>query len=83
MNYEAIELDCRELEAPEPMELILKNLHRLDEHNYIKMLHRIEPMMLYPILEQNHYQYRTLIENIVIIYIYKPSLKLQEYIQCL
>ena len=46
-------LDTRELEAPEPMELVMKNLSKLDQNNYIKMIHRMEPRLLYNHLLNN------------------------------
>ncbi|MGB5866941.1 MAG: DUF2249 domain-containing protein [Arcobacteraceae bacterium] len=56
-------LDTRELEAPEPMGLVLKNLHKLDDTFYIKMVHRIEPLMLYVHLEANQLHYKTIKED--------------------
>jgi hypothetical protein len=83
LSFQAIELDCRELEAPEPMERVLNNLYKIDEQNYIKMIHRIEPMMLYPVLQNNGYSHHTVLKNeTVFIYIYKnPQIK--EYLLCL
>jgi len=53
-------LDTRELEAPEPMGLVLQNLSNLNATTYIKMIHRIEPLMLYTHLENNNISYKTI-----------------------
>ncbi len=82
--YDEIILDCRELEAPEPLNLAVANLMNISDNKYIKMIHRIEPMMLFTILKENNYGY--IIKHIqgeVIIYIYKENEKIKEYIQCL
>jgi len=80
---EEILLDTRELEAPEPMGLVLLNLSLLNETTYIKMVHRLEPLMLYTHLTSNQFQYKTLFENgNIIIYIwsntYQEIKKLEE-----
>ncbi len=75
-NINEILLDCRELEAPEPIILINSNLSKLDEKSYIKMLHRIEPTPLLNMLKLNGYNY--IIKNInseFIIYIYNGKFK--------
>ena len=58
MSNELI-LDTRELEAPEPIGLVLRNLCNLNETTYIKMIHRIEPLMLYTHLEENNISHKT------------------------
>ena len=68
--YKEISLDCRELEAPEPLHLVTSNLSKLNNNSYIKMLHRIEPTPLLNMLKLNGYEY--FIKNLdseVIIYI--------------
>ena len=50
-------LDTRELEAPEPLELVMKNLAKLDQNTYIKMIHRMEPRLLYNHLLNNGFIY--------------------------
>ncbi|MEA3288997.1 MAG: DUF2249 domain-containing protein [Campylobacterota bacterium] len=67
--YKEIILDTRELEAPEPMEKVMDTLPSLDKTNYIKMIHRIEPRMLYDHLEQNDFKYKT-VQNEDGFYIY-------------
>ena len=53
-------LDTRELEAPEPMGLVLQNLSNLNATTYIKMIHRIEPLMLYTHLKNNNLSFKTI-----------------------
>ena len=55
--YSEILLDCRELEAPEPLNLVTSNLSNLNEKSYIKMVHRIEPTPLLNMLKSNGYEY--------------------------
>lgn len=62
-------LDTRELEAPEPIEKVFKTLPSLDDDSYIKMIHRMEPKMLYNYLEQNGFLYKT-VSNETDFYIY-------------
>ena len=82
--YKEIVLDCRELEAPEPLNLAIATLPKLDDTSYIKMVHRIEPMMLLNILKENKYGHNIKhINNEVLIYIYKQNDTIEEYIQCL
>ena len=81
--YKEILLDCTMLESPEPLNLVIKNLENVNEKSYIKMIHRMEPMVLYGILNQNGFKHITQhIENQVQIYIYKDE-SLEEYIRCI
>ena len=52
-------LDVRELEAPEPLERILNKLDSLPGNEQLNVIHWREPLLLYPILEQGGWQYRT------------------------
>jgi Fe2+ or Zn2+ uptake regulation protein len=73
---EEIILDTRELEAPEPMGLVLRNLNILNETKYIHMIHRLEPLMLYSHLEQNNLHHKVILKNEdVHIYIWSDSFK--------
>lgn len=78
-------LDCRELQPPEPLTLVVSNLNKLSEWSYIKMLHRIEPTPLLNMLKLNGCEY--IIKNIdseVIIYIYnRDSKDIINYIESL
>jgi hypothetical protein len=51
-------LDTRELEAPEPISVVLNNLSNLNKTTSIHMIHRIEPLMLYTHLTSNNLQYK-------------------------
>jgi len=71
-------LDTRELEAPEPMNLVLNALSQLDENTFIKMIHRMEPMMLYTTLVNNNLNYKVVPKpDEVSIYIWDNSFKEQ------
>ena len=70
MSKELI-LDTRELEAPLPMTVVLENLSKLDENTSIKMIHRIEPQMLFVHLERNNLNYKVVSkDDDVFIYIW-------------
>ena len=74
--FSEIIVDTRELEAPEPMNLVLDALSQLNEITFIKMIHRMEPMMLYTTLNNNNINYKTVQkENEVYIYIWINSFK--------
>ena len=81
MSKELI-LDTRELEAPEPMGLVLQNLINLDETTYIKMIHRIEPLMLYTYLEENNFSHKVLCNNQdIYIYIWNSTFEDKKYLK--
>ncbi len=76
MNFSEIVLDCRELEAPEPMNLVLSKLSICDINTYIKMIHRIEPVPLLSLLQSNNFSSKTIKEkNDFIIYIWLNNQK--------
>ncbi|MDX9742220.1 MAG: hypothetical protein RBT59_00195 [Arcobacteraceae bacterium] len=50
-------VDCRELEAPEPLNLVVSKLPLLNRTNRLKMLHRLKPQMLLNILNENSFKY--------------------------
>ncbi len=54
MNIRSI--DVREMEAPEPLEVILENLQTLEADEQLQVMHWREPLLLYPILEQQGWQ---------------------------
>ncbi len=67
-------LDCTMLESPEPLNLVVQNLGNISETSYIKMVHRMQPMMLFNILNQNGFKYITLEKNNQVeIYIFKEE----------
>ena len=50
-------LDVSELEPPEPLELTLDAADRLEPGQYLRMLHRRDPCLLYANLDENHFRY--------------------------
>jgi uncharacterized protein (DUF2249 family) len=52
-------LDVSELEPPEPMLRVLEALEQLGEGRYLRMLHRREPLPLYPRLRELGFYYLT------------------------
>ena len=50
-----IVVDVSDLEAPQPFEVVLKQLKRLGSGEYIRMLHRKQPLPLLQVLEENGY----------------------------
>jgi len=72
LDFDEITLDCKELEAPEPINLIISKLSCCDEKTYIKMVHRIEPVPLLTMLESNNYSTKVLkTKNDVVVYIWQ------------
>ncbi len=69
-------LDTRELEAPEPIGVVMSNLKNLTSDTYIKMIHRFEPKMLYTHLLKNNFQYKVnLRDDIVYLFIWSDNFK--------
>ena len=52
-------LDVRGLEAPEPLERILGELDSLQSDEQLDVTHWREPLLLYPILTERAWQYKT------------------------
>ncbi len=50
-----IVVDVSDLEAPQPFEVVLKQLKILGPGEYIHMLHRKQPLPLLQVLEENGY----------------------------
>ncbi len=50
-------LDVSDLEPPEPLVLTLEAAEQLEPGQYLRMLHRRDPCMLYGNLEDNHFSY--------------------------
>ena len=50
-------LDVSELEPPEPLTLTLEAAEQLQAGQYLRMLHRRDPCMLYGNLDDNHFKY--------------------------
>ena len=72
-------VDTRELEAPEPMTVVLNSLYKLNENTSIKMIHRIEPLMLFGHLDKHNIKYKVVSkDDDVLIYIWNSTFKNQE-----
>lgn len=52
-------LDVSELEPPEPLVLALDAAEQLQPGEYLRMLHRREPHLLYTNLDERHFKYYT------------------------
>ena len=52
-----IVLDVHELQPPAPMEMALDALDKLQDGEYLKMIHRMQPFPLYNILFENGFKY--------------------------
>ncbi len=50
-------LDVSDLEPPEPLELTLDAADDLEHGQYLRMLHRRDPCLLYANLDNNHFKY--------------------------
>ena len=52
-------LDVSGLEPPEPLEQVLASIKELGSGEFLHVEHRMEPMLLYPLLEQMDYRWET------------------------
>lgn len=77
-TYPPIEIDVSEMQPPKPMELILEAMENLNDCQYIKMIHRMQPHPLYNILLDNGFRYKVENSNggLFNIYIWKASDKI-------
>lgn len=50
-------LDVRDLEPPEPLERVLAEMETLQCDERIRMIHRREPHLLFPMLEREQFAY--------------------------
>ncbi|WP_428608422.1 DUF2249 domain-containing protein [Sedimenticola sp.] len=53
-----IKLDVSTLEPCEPLERTLAAIEQLDVGDYLRVIHRREPHLLYPLLEKGGYAWR-------------------------
>ena len=51
-------IEVYELQAPQPMELVLDALDTLQPGEHIKMIHRMQPFPLFKILDENGFRYK-------------------------
>lgn len=56
-------LDVSDLEPPEPLERVLTALDELGDGEFLHMLHRRDPLLLYPELERRGFRYLTTFER--------------------
>lgn len=56
-------LDVSDLEPPEPLQRVLETLDDLGDGEFLHMLHRRDPLLLYPELELRGYRYLTTFER--------------------
>ena len=56
-------LDVSDLEPPEPLQRVLTALDALDEGEFLHVLHRREPLLLYPELMDRGFRYLTTFER--------------------
>lgn len=56
-------LNVSHLAPPEPMTEILKSLSSLASDQYLKVNHRRQPFPLFPILAENNWGYRVLVNS--------------------
>ena len=59
-------VDCRELEPPEPLNLVVSKLPLLNRTNRLKMLHRLKPQMLLNILNENNFKYEIIEDDTMV-----------------
>lgn len=56
-------LDVSDLEPPEPLEQVLSALDDLGDGEFLHMLHRREPLLLYPELDRRGFRYLTILDR--------------------
>ncbi|MDT8386004.1 MAG: DUF2249 domain-containing protein [Thiogranum sp.] len=56
-------LDVQGLEAPEPLDCILAELETLPDDTRLIVRHWREPLLLYPLLEAQGWQYQTVYDE--------------------
>lgn len=84
MAFEEVIVDTRELESPEPMQRVIDSLHKINDKTYLKMIHRMEPRMLFGILKKNGFEFIVDFKDssLVGVYIFKEGdNKIKEHIK--
>lgn len=56
-------LDVSDLEPPEPLQRVLQALDELGDAEYLHVLHRREPLLLYPELQRRGFRYLATFER--------------------
>lgn len=62
-KVETLVLDCRQMEPPRPMIVVLEALEDLNGKGRVKMIHRMRPVHLLPILKTRGYDWEFLVEQ--------------------
>lgn len=79
MNENEVTIDVSDLQPPEPMEIVLDRLDKIEDGQYIRMIHRMQPYPLYNILMDNGFRYKVdETQSLLHIYIWKGIDKLAE-----
>ena len=77
-EYE-ITIDVSELQPPEPMEIVLEKLDKIQSGQYIRMIHRMQPYPLYNILMDDGFRYKVdETQSLIHIFIWKGLDKVAE-----
>ncbi|MGP1450364.1 MAG: DUF2249 domain-containing protein [Wolinella sp.] len=58
-----IRIDVSTLEHPEPLQIITRSINELNDSEYIRMIHRMEPLPLYDILHSRGFVYRVKLDG--------------------
>jgi len=58
IQFKELLIDVSDYEAPEPFEAVLKLTSQIKNGEYIRMLHRKQPLPLLQMLQENGYEYR-------------------------
>ncbi|GAB4346213.1 MAG: hypothetical protein Kow006_04390 [Gammaproteobacteria bacterium] len=66
-------LDVSGLEPCEPLERALEALRQLQPGEYLHMIHRQEPLLLYPMLERLGMRWHTRVGELVEVYVYPEN----------
>jgi len=72
ISMKEIFLDVSELPAPEPLFVIVEELEKIKQGVYLRIIHRMEPKLLYPKLRLKSlkYQVRFIDKEILEIYVF-------------
>lgn len=62
-SFGEIVCDVQELPPPEPMERILELLPKIEPGEYVRMLHRMEPVPLYAVVAEMGFIYKLYLDG--------------------
>lgn len=82
---QAVELDVRDLEPPEPLDKAIDALHNLQAGQYLVFIHRREPVPLYPMAEEMGFRHRMeQVDAMFRVYFWRPMDKeVHQYLKSL